>query len=385
VNSTLPTEQDQGQAANSRKFNVPALMGIGKTAPFFHENSAATLTDAVRFYDSNFFNGSPGAAQVGGIGGVVNGTNAANIAAFLSVVGEEPEQPTITGVASNQAQTSLSAIAPFANVTIADATVPAQTLTVTVALDQAARGNLANLGAFTLTAPGTWQFSGIASAATTALRSLTYAHAPSRTPVGLTELTRFTIGVNDGIAATVFNDATTVISTTMAVPMLSSMSHVTSLNTSASLPTSFSIAGLNTSAADFVLTASSSDQAIIPDADLKLGGTGADRTVSFTPLGDSTGTVTITITASQGGQSISQTFTATVVPFLARFEPNIPVTSIQFTTTPGQIYAVEMSDNLSAINWLIVAKVIATQTTTSCALPQSSNATRAFYRVRPAP
>ena len=35
-------------------FDIPALYGIAKTAPYFHDNSAATLEDMVRHYQLVF-------------------------------------------------------------------------------------------------------------------------------------------------------------------------------------------------------------------------------------------------------------------------------------------------------------------------------------------
>jgi len=55
------------EAHGLREFNTPPLIGIRRTAPFFHDHSAATLHDAVAFYDGGAFNSSPAAALVGGI------------------------------------------------------------------------------------------------------------------------------------------------------------------------------------------------------------------------------------------------------------------------------------------------------------------------------
>jgi cysteine-rich repeat protein len=51
-----------GSLEGNRAFDVPALVGIRNTAPFFHDNSAATLRDAVAHYGSEAFNRSPAAA-----------------------------------------------------------------------------------------------------------------------------------------------------------------------------------------------------------------------------------------------------------------------------------------------------------------------------------
>jgi cytochrome c peroxidase len=50
-----------------RRFNTPTLFGLTSSAPFFHDNSAATIRDAVAHYTSPAFNASDGAFFSGGI------------------------------------------------------------------------------------------------------------------------------------------------------------------------------------------------------------------------------------------------------------------------------------------------------------------------------
>ena len=55
----LPAEPPSQSAGDSnREMNTPQLMGIRFTAPYFHDNSAATLEDAVLFYNSTEFKDS---------------------------------------------------------------------------------------------------------------------------------------------------------------------------------------------------------------------------------------------------------------------------------------------------------------------------------------
>jgi len=89
INATngLPTEQDIGAAANSRKFSTRPLFGVKNTARFFHDNSVdnsvATLLAAIQFYDTAPFRSSPAFAQVGSIDDVGILQNAQDIKAFL--------------------------------------------------------------------------------------------------------------------------------------------------------------------------------------------------------------------------------------------------------------------------------------------------------------
>jgi cytochrome c peroxidase len=43
-----------GKFSDLGKFKVPALRGLGARAPYFHNGSARTLEDVVRFYDRRF-------------------------------------------------------------------------------------------------------------------------------------------------------------------------------------------------------------------------------------------------------------------------------------------------------------------------------------------
>ena len=61
--------------------------------------------------------------------------------------------------------------------------------------------------------------------------------------------------------------------------------------------------------ASATLTATSSDQTIVPDSGITVGGSGYNRSVTFTPLKD--GTTTITVTTNDGTATATKTFTVT--------------------------------------------------------------------------
>ena len=56
----LPCEPSVG-ACGTRAFSVPSLFNVANNAPFFHDGSAANLLDAVSFYNTAQFGGSPAA------------------------------------------------------------------------------------------------------------------------------------------------------------------------------------------------------------------------------------------------------------------------------------------------------------------------------------
>jgi hypothetical protein len=65
-------------------FNTPPLIEAADTAPFFHNNIAATVEDAVAFYSSPTFNNSPGGALVGGIS--LTTAESSEVGDFLRVI-----------------------------------------------------------------------------------------------------------------------------------------------------------------------------------------------------------------------------------------------------------------------------------------------------------
>lgn len=75
----------------TREFNTSPLFGIARTAPFFHDNSVATLREAVEFYDSREFVNSPAGELVGAITVLNNEQNVQDIVAFLEALGEIPD------------------------------------------------------------------------------------------------------------------------------------------------------------------------------------------------------------------------------------------------------------------------------------------------------
>src|SRR4030095_7634396 len=77
----LPPE---GSPPGSRQFSVPQLFNVKNLGPFFHDGSAATLRQAVEFYDSLTFNNSPAGQAIGTISlNGISSTAIDDITAFL--------------------------------------------------------------------------------------------------------------------------------------------------------------------------------------------------------------------------------------------------------------------------------------------------------------
>lgn len=75
----------------SREFSTPQLFNAENLGPFFHDASAATLFQAVDFYNTAAFNNSPAGVAVGGISLTAGQIN--DIVAFLEAISTEGVNP----------------------------------------------------------------------------------------------------------------------------------------------------------------------------------------------------------------------------------------------------------------------------------------------------
>ena len=74
----------------------------------------------------------------------------------------------------------------------------------------------------------------------------------------------------------------------------------------------FTVGDAETAAGSLVMSGSSSNTALVPNANIVFGGSGTARTVTVTPAANQSGTATITVTVSDGALTASDTFVLTV-------------------------------------------------------------------------
>ncbi|MBD2254549.1 DUF4347 domain-containing protein [Nostoc parmelioides] len=129
----------------------------------------------------------------------------------LNITGQN-DAPTISNTVSGQTVTDKTTINPFSGVSIADVDIipTPQTLSVTVSLDDPTLGNLTNLGSFIDIGGGSYEFTGTATAATTAIRTLVFTPSENSFAANQIGTGTFTITVNDGIANPVSDSNTTI-------------------------------------------------------------------------------------------------------------------------------------------------------------------------------
>ncbi len=120
-----------------------------------------------------------------------------------------------------------------------------------------------------------------------------------------------TVSVSDGTATT----SDTFVLTVSAVndpPTISTLANQTTNAGVATVPLPLTLGDIETAVASLALSASSSSPALVPVANIVLGGAGASRTVTVTPAAGQTGTALITLTVSDGTTTASSSFTLTV-------------------------------------------------------------------------
>lgn len=222
------------------------------------------------------------------------------------------DPPVIGGTVAGQALDENATIQPFGSVTISDADHPAQTLTVSVALDDKAKGSLSGL--FVKQADGSYTFSGDTAAAQAALRALVFSPTRNHAATGQTETTTFTLTVNDGFPPPAV-DRTASVATTFVnqSPVMSEGATVAVTMDEDSTPTLFGLT-LHASDADGDTLTWSVSMAAAHGAALA-SGSGNSKAVTYVPAANYNGgdSFAITVDDGQGGKT-TVTVNVTVNP-----------------------------------------------------------------------
>jgi hypothetical protein len=119
--------------------------------------------------------------------------------------------PTVSNAVASQAVNDNATRTPFATLVIADA----NTVTVSVTLDTAAKGSFTTLNGFTDAGGGVYTYTGTAANATTAIQGLVFTPTANRVASGTTETTTFTVLATDAAGNATSNATTTVVSTSI--------------------------------------------------------------------------------------------------------------------------------------------------------------------------
>ena len=122
----------------------------------------------------------------------------------------------------------------------------------------------------------------------------------------------FTFKANDG---SLDSEPATVSITITPVndgPSISDIPGQTVTQNSSTDPLAFTVSDVDNDPAALIVTGSSDNPALVPDGNIRFGGSGANRTVTVAPAANQTGTATIQVTVSDGLATAGRTFTLTV-------------------------------------------------------------------------
>lgn len=120
-----------------------------------------------------------------------------------------------------------------------------------------------------------------------------------------------TVTASDGVNVTTQSFLVTVIPTDDA-PTLSEFQSITIPESQPTGSLSFTVGDVDNATDALVISATSSNTALVPNANISFDGTGADRSLAVTPVFNRNGTTVITVTVSDGTLVTSQEFQITV-------------------------------------------------------------------------
>ncbi|MEI7935651.1 MAG: hypothetical protein WCK27_03090 [Verrucomicrobiota bacterium] len=112
---------------------------------------------------------------------------------------------------------------------------------------------------------------------------------------------------NTSLASVVTVDSVAVNST----PWISNIANQTNAWNQPTAPVTFNVGSGTTPASNLVVTAGSSNPALVPNANLTLSGTDSNRFLVINPANDQTGDTTITLAVTDGAYSATNTFSVT--------------------------------------------------------------------------
>ena len=299
VSNTAPTISDisdTGTPMNTSTGPLAFTVGDTETAPASLTVSGSSSEQTLVPDDNLVFGGSganrtvsilPAGDQSGSATitiTVSDGTSTATDTFVLSVSGTPPTISDIT----NQTTPENTATGPIAFL-VGDAETPAASLTVSgSSSDQ------------TLIPDDNLVFGGAGAS-----RTITITPAGSQTGTAT-----ITVTVSDG--AETATDTVVLTVGANAAPTISNLGNQSTPVETATGALAFTVGDAETPVASLTVTGSSSDQTVVPGANVVLGGSGASRTVTITPAASQTGSTTITLTVSDGSLTATDSFVLTV-------------------------------------------------------------------------
>ena len=165
------------------------------------------------------------------------------------------------------------------------------------------------LSAGTNNGDGTWTLTGAQ------LDGITFTPPPGAEGPQTLTVTATATESSNGDAAQATDTLTVSLPTTNDPPTISSIADQSTPEDTPIGTVSFTVGDEETPVADLVVIATSDNVSLIPNANIVLGGSGANRTIGVTPAANQSGSATVTVSVrDSGGLQASETFVVTVSP-----------------------------------------------------------------------
>lgn len=165
-----------------------------------------------------------------------------------------------------------------------------------------------------------------------------------------------TVRVSDGALSTTDTFVLTVNAAANTAPTISNIADRSVTIGTSTGAVAFTIGDAQTAPASLTVSGSSSNTTLVPNANIVLGGSGANRTITVTPAAGQVGTATITVTVSDGTLTASDTFVLTVTP-AANTAPTISNIANVTINEDGATSAIAFTvgDSQTAVGSLVVS------------------------------
>lgn len=147
---------------------------------------------------------------------------------------------------------------------------------------------------------------------------------------------------------------------TNAAPVISSIGNQSVSEDAVLGAVGFTVSDAETAAGSLVVTATSSNSTLLPVGNIVLGGSGGNRSLTATPVGNQSGTATISLTVSDGSATASASFVLTVnavndAPLISNVtdqvvNANIATAALQFTISDWETAAGSLTVSAASSN-----------------------------------
>jgi surface-anchored protein len=171
-------------------------------------------------------------------------------------------------------------------------------------------------------------------------------------------------------------------------PTISNVADRSTLESTATAPIAITVGDAETPASSLLLSATSSDTTLVPNANIVLAGSGTSRTATITPAAGLSGSTTITLTVTDGDLlTATDTFVLTVTPVYQLTTETIPDLIMSADGTVTLNYQITNSAWISTVTRTNTTLFNAPSTSTGSDLrtqPNSGGTSRTL-RIRPRP